>query len=198
MEEQNQEAGKESTSAIVEHKPEGGQFHRALGLVDSSAIVVGSMIGSGIFIVAAETARNVGCPGWFLAAWLFAGFLTISAAACYGEMSSMYPHAGGQYIFLREAYGKLFGFLYGWTLFLVIQSGTNAAVAVAFAKFLGVLVPYISEKNALIDLPFWKFSTTQFVAMILLAVLTAINCGGIHLAKFIQTTFTTIKVAVLF
>ncbi len=175
----------------------GGQFHRAMGMVDSTAIVVGSMIGSGIFIVAADTARSVGSTGWFLAAWIFASLLTVSAAACYSELASMYPSAGGQYIFLREAYGKLVGFLYGWTLFMVIQSGTNAAVAVAFAKFLGVFVPAVSDENVLIQLDWWHFSTQQLVALIIIALLTAINCGGIHLAKLIQTSFTVTKVVAL-
>lgn len=176
----------------------GGQFHRAMGLVDATAIVIGSMIGSGIFIVAAQTAKDVGCTGWFLAAWIFSGFLTVTAATCYAELASMYPEAGGQYIFLREAYGKLPGFLYGWTLFMVIQSGTNAAVAVAFAKFLGVFVPIISDENVLLQIQDWHFSTQKLVALLVILLLTAINCGGIHLAKMIQTSFTTIKVVALF
>jgi basic amino acid/polyamine antiporter, APA family len=176
----------------------GGQFHRAMGLVDATAIVIGSMIGSGIFIVAAQTSRDVGCTGWFLASWIFAGFLTVTAATCYAELASMYPEAGGQYIFLREAYGKLTGFLYGWTLFMVIQSGTNAAVAVAFAKFLGVFVPLVSDENVLFQIKDWHFSTQKLVALLVIILLTAINCGGIHLAKLIQTSFTSIKVVALF
>lgn len=176
----------------------GGQFNRALTVVDATALVVGSMIGSGIFIVAAETARNVGCVGWFLLAWVVSGILTIAAAACYSELASMFPHAGGQYVFLREAYGKMAGFLYGWTLFMVIQSGTNAAVAVAFAKFLGVFVPYISDQNFLIQTPAFSFTTQKLVGILLLVFLTGVNCCGIHLAKLIQTSFTTVKVIVLF
>jgi len=168
-----------------------------MGLVDATAIVVGSMIGSGIFIVAAQTARDVGCTGWFLAAWLFAGFLTVSAAACYSELASMYPEAGGQYIFLREGYGKLVAFLYGWTLFMVIQSGTNAAVAVAFAKFLGVFVPIVSDETVLLQISEWHFSTQKLVALLVIILLTVVNCGGIHLAKLIQTSFTSIKVVAL-
>jgi APA family basic amino acid/polyamine antiporter len=168
-----------------------------MGMLDATAIVVGSMIGSGIFIVAADTARSVGCTGWFLAAWIFAGFLTVSAASCYSELASMYPSAGGQYIFLREGYGKLVGFLYGWTLFMVIQTGTNAAVAVAFAKFLGVFVPAISDENVLLQVSEWHFSTQKLVALLVIALLTMVNCGGIHLAKKIQTSFTTIKVVAL-
>ncbi len=176
----------------------GGQFTRAMGLLDSTALVVGSMIGSGIFIVAAETARNVGSPGWFLVTWLVSGFLTVAGAACYGELASMYPHAGGQYVFLREAYGKLFGFLYGWTLFMVIQSGTNAAVAVAFAKFLGVFVPWVSKETILLDVGVWQFTSEKLIALLLIILLTWINCLGIHLAKLIQTSFTIVKVISLF
>lgn len=174
-----------------------GSFTRALGLVDATAVVVGSMIGSGIFIVSAETARHVGSPGWLLMCWVLAGLLTVLGALCYSELAAMYPHAGGQYVFLREAYGKLAGFLYGWTLFTVIQCGTIAAVAVAFAKFLGVFVPWVSNKNILLALPFWKFSSVQLIAVALIALLTAINCRGVHTAKFIQTTFTVTKVGAL-
>ncbi|HEY9783806.1 MAG TPA: amino acid permease [Candidatus Obscuribacterales bacterium] len=173
------------------------QFTRAMSLVDATAVVVGSMIGSGIFIVSAETARQLGSPGWLILAWLFAAVLTIAAALCYSELSAMYPHAGGQYVFLRESYGSLAGFLYGWTLFMVIQSGTIAAVGVAFAKFLGVFVPVISMKTVFIDVGFWKFTALQLVAVILIAFLTAVNCRGIHTAKMIQTVFTATKVGAL-
>src|SRR3954471_240864 len=117
---------------------------RELGLVDATMIVMGSMIGSGIFITSAESARLVGSPGWLLAAWALAGVMTITGALCCAEIAAMMPRAGGQYVFLREAYSPAFGFLFGWSLFLVVQTGTIAAVAVAFAKFLGVLVPAIS------------------------------------------------------
>ncbi|HMO21039.1 MAG TPA: amino acid permease [Candidatus Melainabacteria bacterium] len=176
----------------------GGKFHRALGLLDSTAVVVGSMIGSGIFLVSAETARNLGSPLWFLVAWVVSGGLTVLGATCYSELASMYPHAGGQYVFLREAYGKLVGFLYGWTLFMVIQSGTNAAVAVAFAKFLGVFVPAISDRYALFGIGGWSFTTQQVVALAGIVLLTGINCMGISMAKMIQTSFTIIKVIALF
>jgi len=184
-----------------------GQFTRAFGLVDSTAMVVGSMIGSGIFIVSAETARYLGSPGWLLVSWVLAGVMTVCAALCYGELASMYPHAGGQYVFLREAYGKLFGFLYGWTLFAVIQCGTIAAVAVGFAKFLGVFVPFVSMSNVLFQAgPWtfmthqlvWQFTTTQLVALILIAVLTALNCRGVKTGAIIQVTFTVAKTAALF
>ncbi|HEY9776903.1 MAG TPA: amino acid permease [Planktothrix sp.] len=178
---------------------ESGHFTRALGLVDSTALVVGSMIGSGIFIVSAETARNLGSPAWLLVAWALAGVLTVLAALCYGELASMYPHAGGQYIFLREAYGKLAGFLYGWTLFMVIQCGTIAAVAVGFAKFLGVLAPpgLLTAKNVLFSAGHWSFNSLQAVALVMIAVLTALNARGVKTGAVIQTTFTVAKTSAL-
>src|SRR3954447_2628265 len=123
---------------------------RELGLLDSTMIVMGSMIGSGIFLTSAESAPLVGAPGWLLAAWALSGLLTITGALCCAELSAMLPRAGGQYVFLREAYGRLFGFLFGWSTFLVVQTGTIAAVAVAFAKFLGVLVPSVAADNYLV------------------------------------------------
>src|SRR5215468_11248671 len=125
-------------------------FIRGLGLLDSTMIVAGSMIGSGIFIVSADIAREVGAPGWLLVVWIVTGLLTVMAALSYGELAAMMPKAGGQYIYLRESFSPLWGFLYGWTLFLVIQTGTIAAVSVGFAKFLGVLWPWFSESNYLI------------------------------------------------
>ena len=127
-------------------------FKKSLNLLDSTALVVGSMIGSGIFIVSADIARTVGSPGWLMIVWMITGLLTIIAALSYGELASMMPKAGGQYVYLREAYNPMFGFLYGWTLFLVIQTGTIAAVGMAFAKFMGVLIPTISEKNIWLDI----------------------------------------------
>ncbi|HEY9714937.1 MAG TPA: amino acid permease, partial [Chroococcales cyanobacterium] len=174
-----------------------GHFTRALGLLDSTAMVVGSMIGSGIFIVSAETARNLGSPGWLLVSWALAGVLTVCGALCYGELASMYPHAGGQYVFLRQAYGRLAAFLYGWTLFAVIQCGTIAAVAVAFAKFLGFFVPSVSAANVLLQIGEWKFNTLQMVALLMIACLTALNCRGVKTGAFIQTTFTVAKTAAL-
>ncbi len=175
----------------------GGHFTRAMSLVDATAVVVGSMIGSGIFIVSAEIARQVGSSGWLLMCWLLAGVLTVAAALCYSELAAMFPKAGGQYVFLREAYGPLAAFLYGWTLFAVIQSGTIAAVAVGFAKFSGVFIPWISNQNILLDVGFWKFSAAQLVAVALTAFLTWVNCRGINTAKAIQTTFTVTKVGAL-
>jgi APA family basic amino acid/polyamine antiporter len=128
-------------------------------------IVAGSMIGSGIFIVPADMARQLGAAGWLLAACVLTGLLTVAAALSYGELAAMMPEAGGQYVYLREAYGRLWGFLYGWTLFLVIQTGTIAAVAVAFAKFLGVLVPAVSESHKLVGYGRFSLTPTSLVAM---------------------------------
>src|SRR5204863_3086409 len=126
------------------------EFTRGLGLYDSTMVVIGSMVGSGIFIVSADMARTIGSPGWLLVAWLLTGALTIVGALSYGELAAMMPRAGGQYVYLREAFSPLWGFLYGWTLFLVIQAGTIAAVAVGFARYFGALVPWISDENYLI------------------------------------------------
>src|SRR5918911_1728062 len=126
------------------------EFRRGLGAFDATMVVVGSMIGSGIFLVSADMARLIGSPGWLLAAWLITGVLTVTAALSYGELAALLPRAGGQYVYLREGLSPLWGFLYGWTLFLVIQTGTIAAVAVAFAKFLGVLIPWIADDHYLI------------------------------------------------
>jgi APA family basic amino acid/polyamine antiporter len=162
-------------------------------------VVVGSMIGSGIFIVSADIARLVGSPGWLLVAWLVTGALTVTAALSYGELAAMMPRAGGQYVYLREAFSPLWGFLYGWTLFLVIQTGTIAAVAVGFARFLGVLMPAVSPESWI--LPPVKLSESyaislsmqQLVAILLIAFLTWLNTRGIRLGKLIQNTFTSAK-----
>jgi APA family basic amino acid/polyamine antiporter len=176
---------------------------RALGLFDSTMVVIGVMIGSGIFIVPADMARILGGPGWFLAAWVFAAVLTIAAAFSFGELASMMPGGGGMYLYLREAYSPLWGFLYGWTLFTVIQTGTIAAVAVAFARFLGVLAPSVSESRYL--LPPLHFSahyaltlsTAQLVALLVIALLTATNTLGIEYGKIIQNSFTVAKLGAL-
>jgi len=176
---------------------------RGLGLLDASMIVVGSMIGSGIFITSAESARLVASPGWLLVAWALAGLLTITGALCCAELAAMMPHAGGQYVFLREAYGPAAGFLFGWSLLLVIQTGTIAAVAVAFARFMGVLAPQISESNYIVA-PVHLFgsyalslSTAQLVAIVLIVLLTATNTRGLKTGKLIQNTFTLTKTAAL-
>ncbi len=174
-------------------------FVRELGLLDSTMIVAGSMIGSGIFIVPADISRLVGSGGWLLMVWVVTGLLTIAAALSYGELAAMMPKAGGQYVYLREAYSPLWGFLYGWTLFMVIQTGTIAAVAVGFARFLGVLIPAISptawiippidltEKYAI------SLSVQQLVGILLIVFLTWLNTRGIKLGKAIQNTFTSAK-----
>lgn len=172
-------------------------FRRELGLWDATMLVVGSMIGSGIFIVSADIARTVGSTGHLLLVWLIAGAITMIAALSYGELAGMMPHAGGQYVYLREAWGPLVGFLYGWTLFLVIQTGTIAAVAVAFAKFASVLEPSLGVDNVLFSLAGKPVSAAQLVAVASIAVLTAVNLRGLRGGKLIQDVFTAAKVAAL-
>ena len=177
----------------------GSGFVRELGLLDSTMIVAGSMIGSGIFIVSADISRQVGSSGWLLATWVLTGLLTVCAALSYGELAAMMPKAGGQYVYLREAFSPLWGFLYGWALLLVIQSGTIAAVAVGFARYLGVLVPSISPTNWIvrpIDLSTKyaiSLSTQQLVGILMVIALTIINTRGIHVGKLIQNVFTSAK-----
>src|SRR6266436_4955873 len=153
-------------------------------------LVAGSMIGSGVFIVSADIARSVGSAGWLLVVWAVTGALTIVAALSYGELAAMMPRAGGQYVYLREAYGPLWGFLYGWTSFLVIQIGTIAAVAVAFAKFLGVLVPELGTNYYLLSVGDFKVSAGQFVAAATIILLTVVNCQGVTGGKWVQNVFT--------
>lgn len=180
------------------------EFKRGLGLFDSTMVVAGSMIGSGIFIVSAEMSRMIGSPGWLLVAWLITGFLTITGALSYGELASMMPRAGGQYVYLREAFSPLWGFLYGWTLFMVIQTGTIAAVAVGFARFLGILVPAISESNYLIPPVHLStgyavsLSTAQLVGVVMIAFLSWTNSKGLEYGKIIQNVFTSAKLGSLF
>ncbi len=175
---------------------------RGLSLLDATTIVVGSMIGSGIFIVSSESARLLGAPGWLLVAWLLAGIMTISGALCFGELAAMLPKAGGPYVFLSEAYGKPVGFLYGWSQFLIVQSGTISAVAVAFANFTGILIPQISGTDFVIEpLVFGSYavslSTQQLLAIASIALLTFINTRGLEVGKLIQNTFTFTKTAAL-
>ena len=179
------------------------EFKRGLGLFDSTMVVAGSMIGSGIFIVSAAMARQLGSPGWLLVAWAVTGVLTIAAALSYGELAGMMPRAGGQYVYLREAYSPLWGFLYGWTLFMVIQTGTIAAVAVAFARYTGVLLPSIAEDRYLIP-PLHlsagyavSLSTAQGLGVVLIALLTWTNTRGLEYGKIVQNTFTTAKAGAL-
>jgi APA family basic amino acid/polyamine antiporter len=179
------------------------EFTRGLGLYDSTMIVVGSMIGSGIFIVSAEMARTITSPGWLLVAWVVTGILTVVGALSYGELAAMMPRAGGQYVYLREAFSPLWGFLYGWTLFLVIQTGTIAAVAVGFARFFGVLVPWVSETRYLIAPVHLStgyalsLSTAQLVGIVMIALLTWTNTRGLEYGKIVQNIFTTAKVGAL-
>jgi APA family basic amino acid/polyamine antiporter len=173
------------------------EFKKSLGFLDSTALVAGSMIGSGIFIVSADIARNVGAPGWMLMVWIITGLMTIFAALSYGELASMMPQAGGQYVYIREAFNPLAGFLYGWTFFTVIQTGTIAAVGMAFAKFAGVLVPWFSESNILFSLGFVKVSTVHLLAITMILLLTVNNLMGIRSGKWVQNIFTILKVALL-
>ncbi|HEY2103479.1 MAG TPA: amino acid permease [Chthoniobacterales bacterium] len=176
---------------------------RGLGLLDATMIVMGSMIGSGIFITSAESARLIGAPGWLLLAWAVAGLMTVTGALCCAELATMMPRAGGVYIFLREAYGPAIGFLFGWTLFLVVQTGTIAAVAIAFARFLGVFAPAVSSERYLVAplpvLPGYAFSLSseQLIAILLVAVLTFTNTRGLRIGKLVQNSFTLAKTAAL-
>ncbi len=179
------------------------EFSRGLSLFDSIMLVAGVMIGSGIFIVSADMSRNIGSAGWLLVAWAVAGILTISGALCYGELSAMMPQAGGMYVYLREAYSPLWGFLYGWTLFTVIQTGTIAAVAVAFARFLGVLWPSISEDKYLLSPVRFSthyalsLSTAQLLALLAIVLLTFANTRGLRYGKIVQNVFTVSKMGAL-
>ena len=172
-------------------------FKRELSLFDSTMIVVGSMIGSGIFIVSADMSRILGSSGLLLLTWVITGIITLIGALCYGELAAMMPHAGGQYVYLREAYNPLIGFLYGWTLFLVIQTGTIAAVAVAFAKFTAVLIPSLGTKNYLCSIFGLKISAGQLLAISVIVILTFVNLRGLKHVKIIQGVFTVAKVAAL-
>ncbi|MGH7555595.1 MAG: APC family permease [Longimicrobiales bacterium] len=191
-----------STETVTRTPERSQDLERRLGLFDATMIVVGSMIGSGIFIVSAESSRLVGAPGWLLAAWALAGVLTITGALCCAELAAMMPRAGGQYVFLREAYGPAAGFLFGWANFIVIQTGLIAAVAVAFASFTGVLVPAISGTRFLVEpIAFGRYavslSTQQLLAVVMIVFLTLTNTRGLQWGKWIQNTFTFTKTAAL-
>jgi APA family basic amino acid/polyamine antiporter len=173
-------------------------FKQSLGLFDSTMIVAGSMIGSGIFIVSADITRNVGSAGWLILVWVITGFMTITAAVSYGELSGMYPKAGGQYVYLKEAYNPFTGFLYGWSFFAVIQTATIAAVGVAFSRFTAYLIPGVGEGNIIADLGFIKISAAQLLAIALIIFLTFTNTKGIQAGKIIQTSFTSAKLLALF
>jgi APA family basic amino acid/polyamine antiporter len=173
------------------------ELKQGLSLFDSTMLVIGSMIGSGIFIVSADIARTVGSPGYLLLVWLITGVMTVIAALSYGELAGMMPHVGGQYAYLRQAYNPFVGFLYGWTLFMVIQTGTIAAVAVAFAKFTGVLLPWFSEKHILVSIGTFHISAAQILAIASVALLTFVNMRGLQEGKIVQNIFTFTKIFAL-
>lgn len=170
---------------------------RELGLLDATLLVAGGMIGSGIFIVSADVARNVGSAGSMLVIWLITGFMTISAALSYGELSGMYPKAGGQYVYLREAYNSLIAFLFGWSFFAVIQTGTIAAVGVAFSKFFAYFIPQLGDDVILAKILGFNISSAQLVSIALIVFLTYVNTRGVKSGKIIQTTFTSAKLVSL-
>jgi len=169
-------------------------FKPSLGLIDATMLVAGSMIGSGIFIVSADIVRNVGSSGWMILVWVITGFMTLAAALSYGELSAMFPKAGGQYVYLKEAYNPLVSFLYGWSFFTVIQTATIAAVGVAFAKFTAYIFPIFSEDLVLVDLAVITISPAQLLSVCVIVFLTYLNTRGVKSGKMIQTTFTIVKI----
>ena len=181
---------------MQENKPE--DFKRELGLLDGTMLVVGSMIGSGIFIVSADIARQVGSAAWLTLIWLISGLITMIAAVSYGELSAMMPNAGGQYVYLKEAYNKLIAFLFGWSFFAVIQTGTIAAVGVGFSKFAAYLIPSLSDENILLDLGAFQLNAAQIVSIITIVFLTYLNSRGVKDSKTLQTVLTIIKILSLF
>src|SRR5205809_2693641 len=199
---ENKRASEFIVSNKIDDRQQAGLV-RVLGQLDATMIVMGSMIGSGIFITSAESARLSGAPGWLLLTWTVAGLMTITGALCCSELATMMPRAGGVYVFLREAYGPSIGFLFGWTSFLVIQTGTIAAVAIAFAKFLGVFVPAVGPENYLVrPIPLGdhyaiSLSTNQLVAIALIALLTWTNTRGLEIGKLVPNIFTFAKTAAL-
>lgn len=172
-------------------------LQKRVNLFDGMSLVAGSMIGSGIFIVSADIARTVGSPGWLMVVWLITGIITVIGAVSYGELAAMMPQVGGQYVYLKESYNPLIGFLFGWTTFLVVQCGSIAAVAVAFAKYSGVIIPWISEKNILMQLGPIGINSTMVVAIIMIIFLTWLNTRGIVTGKTVQNFFTSTKVIAL-
>lgn len=192
----------------MEKENQDGSFKRELGLLDGTMLVVGSMIGSGIFIVSADIVRNVGSAGWLIAVWVITGLMTMTAAISYGELSGMYPKAGGQYVYLKESYNKLIAFLYGWSFFAVIQTGTIAAVGVAFSKFAAYLIPALSEDNKLLKIQtgldacnvptYFSVSSAQLMSIGIIALLTYSNTRGVKGGKWIQNIFTSTKLLALF
>src|SRR6476620_7277271 len=179
----------------MENHPE--DFKRELGLLDGTMLVVGSMIGSGIFIVSSDMVRQVGSAFWLTFIWLISGIATVIAAVSYGELSAMFPKAGGQYVYLKEAYGKLIAFLYGWSFFAVIQTGTIAAVGVAFSKFAAYLYEPLSDENVLYQICSFKLNAAQIVSIITIILLTYLNSRGVKNSKVLQTVLTIIKIVSL-
>jgi APA family basic amino acid/polyamine antiporter len=173
------------------------EHKRSLNLFDTIMIVSGSMIGSGIFIVSADMMRVLGSPFWVLMCWIISGVITLFAALSYGELAGMMPNAGGQFIYLKRAYGKLTSFVYGWTVFTVIQTGVIAAVAVAFARYVGVFIPFFNEQNAVFSLAGFSISTTQILGVLSIFFLTYLNTHGINNGKIIQRIFTSTKILAL-
>jgi len=173
-------------------------FKKTLGIFDAVAIVTGSMIGSGIFIVSADIAKQVNSTLLLIIVWIIAGIMTVFGALSYGELAAAIPETGGQYAYLKKIWGNLVGFLYGWTLFLVIQSGCIAAVAVAFAKFSGILFPFFDSSHFILNYGFLKFTTQQALAVSLIAVLSAVNTRGVKYGVIIQNVFTSAKIIALF
>lgn len=178
----------------MKDQQEDNHLKRELGLLDGTMLVVGSMIGSGIFIVSADIARQVGSAGWLTLIWVISGLITVIAAVSYGELSSMFPKAGGQYVYLKEAYNKLIAFLYGWSFFAVIQTGTIAAVGVAFSKFAAYLYEPLSDENILFTIGSFKLNAAQIVSIITIILLTYINSRGVKNSKTLQTVLTIIKI----
>jgi APA family basic amino acid/polyamine antiporter len=181
--------------AAGDTQPEG--FRRSLGLLDGTMLVAGSMIGSGIFIVSADIVRTTGGAGWLVLVWLISGFMTVVGALSYAELAAMYPRAGGQYVYLREAWGRLPAFLYGWAFFAVIQTGSIAAVGVAFAKFTAYLAPSLGDGNVLLQLGGFRINAAQLVAIAIVLLLSFVNARGVQYGKWIQTGFTLAKIAAL-
>lgn len=171
------------------------EFKKELGLLDGTMLVVGSMIGSGIFIVSSDIARQVGSAGWLLLIWLVSGLITMIAAVSYGELSAMFPKAGGQYVYLKEAYNELVAFLYGWSFFSVIQTGTIAAVGVAFSKFTAYIFPVVSDENILFEMGSFKLNAAQILSVVTIIFLTYLNTRGVKNSKLLQTILTIIKIA---
>jgi APA family basic amino acid/polyamine antiporter len=190
----------EQTTDVLHENVNQPSFKPSLGLFDATMVVAGSMIGSGIFIVSADITRNVGSAGWLIAVWLITGFMTLTAALSYGELSAMFPKAGGQYVYLKEAFNPLAGFLYGWSFFAVIQTATIAAVGVAFSKFAGYFIPALDLKpeNILFEIGAFKLYPAQLVSIALIILLTYINTKGVKGGKIIQTIFTSAKLLALF